>query len=255
MRFATLGSGSSGNATVVEHDGAAILIDCGLSAREALRRTECLDLNKAGLLAILVTHEHDDHVAGAGRLARRLNIPVCATAGTRLAAANALNHDTQLVECFPGRTLHLGPFEITPVIVPHDAREPCQFVIHAGTSRFGILTDLGHATPHLEQCYVGLHGLMIEFNHEPELLAASPYPNSLKQRISSDYGHLSNHQAGALLERLDLSQAQHLVAAHLSEKTNSRTHVEPYLRRLVPAHASWHIAAQDEPSPWFELAG
>ena len=202
MRFATLGSGSAGNATLVCHGDDAVLIDCGLSVREVSRRAALLDFDLTGLRAILVTHEHDDHVGGCGKLARRLGVPLFATAGTRLAAATLLD-GVQVETLVPDARLGIGALDITPVIVPHDAREPCQFIVGAGGARLGVLTDLGCPTPHLERMYGALDALVLEFNHEPELLERGPYPAALRRRIGGRYGHLSNQQAAALLATLD----------------------------------------------------
>ncbi|MEQ8660281.1 MAG: MBL fold metallo-hydrolase [Gammaproteobacteria bacterium] len=253
MRYATLASGSGGNATLIEHAGRALLVDCGPSARTVAARIAELDFDPARVDAILVTHEHDDHVGSAAALARRHDIPVHVTAGTARAAAARLAGVARLVPLTPGQTFTLGPFAILPVIVPHDAREPCQFVIAAGGRRFGILTDLGQPTAHVEHHYRALDGLMLEFNHEPELLARSPYPRSLQQRIGGDYGHLSNGQASTLLARLEPQSLVSFTAAHLSEKTNTPAHVAACLATCLPAAVPRHIARQDAVSPWFAL--
>ena len=146
--------------------------------------------------------------------------------------------------------IEFGVFHIRTVLVPHDAREPCQFVISDGQSRFGMLTDVGHITAHLLREFGGLDALVLEFNHEPALLAASAYPPFLRERIAGPDGHLSNLQASEMLDRLDLSRLRTLVAAHLSEKTNCATLVAERLRAHTPASAQWVIARQREPLPW-----
>lgn len=253
MRFATLGSGSAGNAILVQHGATAVIIDCGLSARQVERRAAAIGFNIDALDAILITHEHDDHVAGAAALARRCGATVYTTHGTQRGAGDRFNKLPKLTIFEPEQPLNIGTLEVTPVIVPHDAREPCQFVLRAGDQRLGVLTDVGQITPHLERCYRELDGLVLEFNHDPELLAASPYPPALKTRIGGQYGHLSNLQAAQLLRRINTQSLRHFIAAHLSEKTNTRAHVEAHLRQSLPARLSWHIAAQSEPSPWFDL--
>lgn len=253
MRYATLASGSGGNATLVEHDGHALLIDCGPSARTIAARSAALDFEVERIDAVLITHEHDDHVGGAAALSRRHDLPVYLSGGTARAAAARLDGRARLRPLTPERAFRLGPFDIVPVIVPHDAREPCQFVIAAGGRRLGILTDLGQPTAHVEQHYRALDALVLEFNHEPDLLAQSAYPRSLRARIGGHYGHLSNAQASALLGRLEPSSLVSFTAAHLSEKTNTPAHVAACLARCLPPDVPRHIAQQDAPSPWFEI--
>jgi phosphoribosyl 1,2-cyclic phosphodiesterase len=254
MRFTTLGSGSAGNATLIQHGATAVLIDCGLSAREAARRATSVGFDISQIDAILLTHEHDDHVAGAGALARRTGAAVFASAGTRSAAQDRLSGIADVQIFSPERGFALGALDIAPVIVPHDAREPCQFVLTGGGLRLGVLTDLGQPTTHLARHFRDLDGLILEFNHDSDLLAASRYPHALKNRIGGDYGHLSNQQAQQLLAQLELGGLQHFVAAHLSENTNTPALVEARLQRSLPDSISWHIASQSEASPWFELA-
>ncbi|MGB1880210.1 MAG: MBL fold metallo-hydrolase [Gammaproteobacteria bacterium] len=253
MRFATLGSGSRGNATVVEHQGRALLIDCGLSLKQIERRCQAIALDLRSLVGILITHEHDDHVGGAATLARKYQIPLFMSAGTRLAAADKLERAGPVNQVHPEKTFRLGDFTACPVLVPHDAREPCQYVIEAGGARLGILTDIGHCSSHVQQQYSGLEGLVLEFNHDPELLRNSAYPAMLQERIAGNHGHLSNQQAEAILGSFDLSRLRQFTAAHLSEKTNDPDLVAGYLARSLPASLPWHIAAQDTASHWFRL--
>ncbi|MGR8919357.1 MAG: MBL fold metallo-hydrolase [Gammaproteobacteria bacterium] len=254
MRFATLGSGSSGNATLIEHDGAALLIDCGLSVREAARRAAELGVELEQVEAILVTHEHDDHVSGAAALARRYGAAVFASAGTCLGSNGRLDGIGSLACVRPETAFAIGPFTVRPTIVPHDAREPCQFVVEAGGLRLGVLTDLGQLTAHLLRHFAALDGLVLEFNHEPGLLGDSVYPAALKRRIGGNYGHLSNQQAASFLEQVDTTRLQGFVAAHLSEKTNTPAHVAAELDRCLPATVPRQIASQHAPTAWTTLA-
>ena len=230
-----------------------ILIDCGLSARQVELRCEQLDVDVGTLRGILLTHEHDDHLGGTAALARKFGIPVFLTAGTRRAAQNRLSSVPVMNEIRPGQDFALGPMTVTPVIVPHDAREPCQYVIESENHRLGLLTDLGHSTPHVRKHYSQLDGLLLEFNHEPELLQTSTYPASLQTRIASPLGHLSNQQAAALLAGIELGRLRCVAAAHLSEKTNSPELVEACLRSVLHSHTNWHIATQADASPWLAL--
>ena len=217
MRFASLGSGSRGNGALVEADGSCVLIDCGFSAREAERRLQRLGRTPADLAAILVTHEHGDHVGGVATLARRHRLPVYASAGTLRSAG---------LEALPGCAAIAGGFSIgaltvQPVAVPHDAAEPCQFVFSHRKKSFGLLTDLGSITAPVVAAYSGCDALMLECNHDSALLSAGPYPASVKRRIAGPRGHLSNRQAAEFLAALDAARLQRVVMSHLSERNNT----------------------------------
>lgn len=253
LRFASLGSGSRGNATLVQAGDTLLLVDCGFPARELERRCRTLGVDPTRIDAILVTHEHGDHVRGVGVGARRFGIPVWMTPGTGLALAD---------EVLPQRHLfgsHAGPFTIgdltvEPFAVPHDAREPVQFVFRTGACRFGMLTDTGSLTPHLVASLADVDALLLECNHDPELLAAGPYPPSLQARVGGDYGHLANGQAAQLLARIDHARLRHLVAGHLSEKNNTPGHVRQALGQVAGQLGERAaLLCQDAASPWFEL--
>ncbi|GHC15983.1 MBL fold metallo-hydrolase [Kushneria pakistanensis] len=218
MRFASLGSGSRGNATLVSSAGTTLLIDCGFGMREAIRRMQTLHLDPATLAGILVTHEHIDHVRGVSALARRFGLTVYMTVGSWLSLQPDPRIDVVLVT--PEETWSIGNLDITPVTVPHDAREPVQYLIEADRYRLGILTDLGMVTPHVLKRYRQCDALFIECNHDVRMLDYGPYPPSLKRRVSGRLGHLSNRQAAELLQTLGTDRLQRLVASHLSEKNN-----------------------------------
>ncbi len=219
MRFASLGSGSRGNALLVAHGRTTLLVDCGFSVREATRRLLRLGVEPEQLTAILVTHEHGDHAQGVASLARRHRVPVWMTAGTQHGC-----RDTEGVELRTLTTevdLEIGELQVRPFTVPHDAREPCQFVFSDGARRLGLLTDLGRPTIHVHEMLRGCDGLLLECNHDSGMLARGPYPERLKARVGGPYGHLSNAQAAALLGTLHLPRLQHIVAMHLSEQNNT----------------------------------
>jgi phosphoribosyl 1,2-cyclic phosphodiesterase len=252
MRFASLGSGSRGNGTLVQWRGTNVLVDCGFSAREAEARLARLQLAPGELDAILVTHEHGDHISGVGVLARKHDIPVWMTVGT----AMQFNGGTlpELLHFNGHERFAIKDIEVEPFTVPHDAREPCQFVFHNGVHRLALLTDTGSITPHIVEMVDGCDGFLLECNHDPSLLQAGPYPASLKQRVGGRLGHLSNRQAGELLRQMDSSGLQHIVAMHLSEQNNTVNLARESLAEALDCEQDWiGIAEQENGFAWREL--
>lgn len=252
MRCAVLGSGSAGNALLVSTGQTTVLVDSGYSVKALEARAAALEFDLAALDAILVTHEHDDHLGGVLPLSRKYDLTIHWTRGTRLAALERHSAAAREVEFSPHTGFAIGDLDILPVAVPHDAREPAQFVFAHEGARLGLLTDLGSITPHVVAAYAGCDALVLEFNHDPALLEGSVYPTSLKRRISSAYGQLSNVQSLDLLARLDTSRLQCLVAAHLSEKTNRPGLVADCLAAQLPAVPAT-IAPQEGVVPWFDV--
>ena len=243
MRFCSLGSGSGGNATVVEAvDGAhthRVVIDCGFSLREFETRLARAGLECSDLDAVFVTHEHGDHVGCALTLSRRHGLPLWMSRGT-WRAIGAAESDAPLVRfARDGEPIVIGGLQLTPYTVPHDAAEPLQLRCSDGKSTLAVLTDAGSATPHLLAHLHDCEALLLECNHDSEMLAASRYPPSLKARIGGPLGHLSNHTAAQILGQCRRDRLQHLVAAHLSEQNN-----RPDLARQALATASG-AAAED----------
>jgi phosphoribosyl 1,2-cyclic phosphodiesterase len=241
VKIASLGSGSKGNATLVNHEDTTILVDCGFSLRQFELRLERLDIKPDNIDAILLTHEHSDHSSGVARLSSKFDIPVWTTVGTARAV-----FDGHLIynQVSGGEATRIGCLEILPVTVPHDAGEPVQFIFcHVKSGKkLGILTDTGHITNHIVAAYDNLDGLLLEFNYDQVMLDRGAYPYHLKQRVSGDLGHLSNDQSIYLLQQIDTSKLSCLIAAHISENNNTRNIVAEQLDRLdripVPILAS-----------------
>ena len=253
LRFASLGSGSRGNATVVRKNGTCLLVDCGFSSPQVRKRLGRLGLELEDLSAILVTHEHGDHIRGVAALARRTGVPVWMTPGTAAAFGKSSEvPNLRRLNCH--RSLTIGDIEVQPFPVPHDAREPCQFVFSDGARRLGLLTDAGSPTPHIQALLDGCDALMIESNHDETLLANSAYPAPVRARIGGRHGHLSNRQAASLLSGLDCSRLQHLVAAHLSEQNNTVSHVRQALGAALGCASHWiAVAGQDQGLGWRDI--
>ncbi len=254
MRFALLGSGSEGNSLVVEVGQSRILMDCGFSLSEAVARLARLGLAPEQLCGIVVTHEHGDHIGGVARLARKFSLPVFLTHGTLRSQNGAFADLSAVSEINPHLPFAVGEVQVQPYPVPHDASEPVQYVFSDGVKRLGVLTDVGCSTPHIEATLSGCDALVLECNHDAQLLANGDYPYSLKQRVGGRFGHLSNHAAATLLACLDHSKLQHIVAAHLSHKNNTRAlAVSALSGALSCPEERIIVATQNEGSSWCEI--
>ncbi|HWQ40185.1 MAG TPA: MBL fold metallo-hydrolase [Burkholderiales bacterium] len=253
MRFASLGSGSQGNGLVVERGTTRVLLDCGFGLNETVSRLSRLGLSPEDLDGIVVTHEHEDHIGGAARVARRYAIPVWLTYGT-LAGLEELfaGIDTRIIENYAA--FAIGDLELEPFPVPHDAREPAQFVFGDGVRRLGVLTDAGESTRHIERVLSGCNALVLECNHDRDLLQAGDYPRALKERIAGRYGHLDNSAAAALLGRLDRSRLACVVAAHLSQQNNHPQLARAALARVLGCEPDCiHVADQSAGLDWIAV--
>lgn len=252
MHFASLGSGSKGNATLVRKNATRLLVDNGFSVKETELRLARLGLEAGQLTAILVTHEHGDHIRGVGPLARKYGIPVWTTRGT--ASHVGLGELPVLHYIDVHQPLELGDIEVQPFPVPHDAREPCQFAFEDGAKRLGVLTDAGSTTAHIVKQLSGCDALVLECNHDTAMLMNGPYPESLKARVGGRFGHLSNEQAAEFLAQLDTQRLQHLVAAHLSEQNNTSDLACYALSEVLNCEPDWiTVAQQDSGLGWREI--
>ena len=266
-RYASLGSGSSGNATVIEARCSdwttRLLLDCGFSVRDTEKRLARLGLTGQDIDALIITHEHEDHIGGAARFVRKFGTPLYMSRGTY---NSVLNHNTRSCAnldvqfCTHNQALQIGLIHIHPYTVPHDAREPLQFVFElkdadVAHKRLGILTDAGHVSPLMVRVLQGCHALVLEYNYDAQKMSASnKYPPTLKQRIVGAHGHLDNHDAHRLLAQLIHSELGSVHAAHLSRETNDVALVTQMLDELLTPHKiPFCVACQDEGFDWFEV--
>jgi len=253
MRFALLGSGSQGNGLLLQNGSTLVLLDCGFGLNETVRRLARLGVEPRHLTAILVTHEHDDHVGGVPRLARKYGIPVWLTPGT-LRGIEPLFQDVSLHFFESYAAVCIGDIEVRPFPVPHDAREPAQFVFGDGQDALGVLTDAGCITPAIVRALDGCNALVLECNHDSTLLARGDYPPTLKQRIAGRFGHLDNDAAAGLLGCITRDRLRHVVAAHLSESNNRPELARAALGEALNCSREWiGVADQEAGLDWRQL--
>ena len=236
LRFKSLGSGSSGNATIVQARAGVgithLLVDCGLGLPQLDKR-----LRQAGMLAdqidaIFVTHEHGDHIGCARQLALRERIPVYMSQGTYMAVGEPDLHGLLRI-VRDAQAFEVGALQVRPFTVPHDAREPLQLTCSDGDARLGVLTDLGHATAHVLEQLAGCGSLLLECNHDAQMLATGSYPPFLKRRVGGAWGHLANEAAAAIALAIQSRGLKQVVAAHLSEQNNRPDVVRGVLARTL----------------------
>jgi phosphoribosyl 1,2-cyclic phosphodiesterase len=254
VRFASLGSGSGGNALVVEAGASRVMVDCGFSIEETERRLARIGLAAGDLAGIVVTHEHGDHADGAIPFARRHGLRVWMTHGTLRATADGGGPDPVVTVIDTHASFAVGDLAVAPFPVPHDAREPVQLVLGDGARRLGVLTDIGTSTRHVESMLSGCDALVLECNHDERMLADGPYPGWLKARVGGPFGHLANAAAAQLLAALDRSKLRHVIAAHLSDKNNRPELARAALAGVLGCAADWiGIAEQTSGFDWREV--
>jgi len=251
MRVASLGSGSKGNATLIQAADVTVLVDCGFGLKDIESRLKSRGVQPEQVSAILVTHEHSDHLKGAPMLANRYGIPLYASHGTSrhfkrpVATAQPICSSQHFV---------IGQLDIEPVIVPHDSAEPTQFIFRHNGLTFGVLTDLGSITAHVRKAYNECDVLMLECNHDPEMLRNGPYPPSLKRRVAGNYGHLSNEQAAQLLQTVNLQRLNKVLISHISEKNNSLQLAQAMIEQVLDESATeYEFLTQSEGCDWITL--
>lgn len=255
MRFASLGSGSEGNGLLVEVGDSRVLMDCGFGLQDSITRLARLGITPEQLSGIVVTHEHGDHISGVAKLARRYGIAVWLTHGTLRAQAKAFANIPKLHEIDAHAPFSIGDIQVQPYPVPHDAAEPVQYIFGDGARRLGVLTDVGCSTPHIEATLSACDALVLECNHDSEMLANGDYPYSLKQRVGGRYGHLNNQQSAQILANLDVSRLQHLIAAHLSHKNNTPELAVTALSGVLGCAQEWvSVASQLDGFDWRQIS-
>jgi len=256
LRFRSLGSGSTGNATLIEAGGAPgfrMLVDCGLGIRQLSARLAQSGLADSDINAIFITHEHSDHIGCARQFSRRHGIPVWMSMGT-WTALDQPDFEGWLRIAQDGVAIDLGGVQLTPFTVPHDAREPLQLTCTDGAAKLGILTDLGHATAHVLAHLQGCDALMLESNHDSAMLEASSYPFFLKRRVSGQFGHLSNTASAEIARSVCHPRMKHLVAAHLSQQNNRPELAQDLLSQALGCRSADIVVADaGAGTPWLAL--
>lgn len=254
MRFASLGSGSEGNGLLVEVGATRVLIDCGFHVRDTIARLARIGVAPETVTAIIVTHEHSDHIDGVAPFAARFGTPVWLTFGTLAAVAERFALLPRVYGFDSDDVFAIDDIEVRPFPVPHDAREPVQFVCSDGRWRLGVLTDLGVSTAYVEASLSGCDALVLECNHDLDMLANGDYSFPLKRRIAGKFGHLDNGAAAGLLARIDSSRLKHLIAAHLSLQNNQPELARTALAATLHCDTDWiGIADQRVGFGWREF--
>lgn len=258
MKLAVLGSGSRGNAVLLRSDSTAILIDAGFSGRQIERRLAAVGQDPTGIEAIVVTHDHSDHTRGIGVYARRHGTPLYMTDSTKTACAALLSGSEGVSPYRAGRPFRIGDLVVEPFITAHDAVDPVAVAVtgEACGTRIGIATDMGRPTAGAMHALSGCDFLVLEANHDEDLLRRGPYPRSVQARIASTHGHLSNRAAAELARRLLHPRLSGILLAHLSMECNRPELAERTVRRSL-SRAGWKgflgVAAQDEPTRMIDV--
>lgn len=257
MRFSVLASGSGGNVCYVETAQARVLVDAGLSCGETIRRLETLGVDPDSLDGVVITHEHADHIRGAGPLARRLHLPVYMNSPTLGRGTRMLGSVPSPVSIHTGQTITVKDLLIETFTKCHDAADPMGVVLCSGGARLGIITDLGRSTRVVEDRLRGCRALIVEFNHDEKMLEEGPYPLELKRRIRGDHGHLSNGQAACLVKALLHPDLAWVIPAHLSEINNEPGKALRAVREALNGRNGCRsevaVSSQDVPLPLLDV--
>ena len=229
------------------------MVDCGFSVKDSIKRLERLGKTPEDISAILVTHEHSDHWKGVLPLATKYGIKVFMTAGC-FKGTKANLSDYQVIQLIDSHIcFNVGEIEVKPVPVPHDAREPVQYILSNGHHKLGILTDIGSITPYVSAVYNNCDALIVEANHDLNMLRNGDYPSFLKERVGSQWGHLNNEQTASLINSLTQDRLQHLVIAHISLRNNDIKLVKSQIEPIFKGKGSIHYACQNQGFGWLNL--
>jgi len=257
MRFSVLASGSGGNACYVETPNTKVVIDSGLSCRELIHRLDMIGMGSDHLDALVITHEHSDHIKGAGPLSRRFDIPVYGNGATLNKGMKTLGNISRPLAICTGQTITINDLKIETFTKCHDAVDPMGLVISSKGSRLGLITDLGRSTRLVEERLKDCNALIIEFNHDLEMLDKGTYPLYLKRRIRGQEGHLSNQQAGELLEAVAHESLKKVVLAHISKENNlpdiAFEEAQGALSKCSVSNTKILISRQDRPLPILDV--
>ena len=254
MKFASLGSGSKGNATIIDTESGCLMIDCGFSIKETTRRLERVGKSPQDISAILVTHEHSDHWKGVLPFSSKFSIDVYATAGC-YRAVSVSPSSSKLFKIVCSHTgFMINNVQVLPIPVPHDANEPVQYIFSYDQYCLGILTDVGSITPYIIQQYNKCNGLLVEANHDVELLQSGTYPKFLKDRVAGQWGHLNNDQTASFLSAIDQESIQKLVIGHISESNNNAARVKQAIENVFASSEKIIYANQNEGFDWVYLS-
>lgn len=257
MKICLLASGSKGNSIYIESRNTAIIIDQGLSHKELKKRLSLRGLDLAKIKAILVTHEHSDHITGVGISARYLGIPVYATTGSLTKMDKIFNGSEEVIAIESGMKFSIGPMEIHPFSISHDAEDPVQYCIHSGKKKISVVTDIGFMSTLVTERIKGSDLLVIEANHDVDMLVNGPYPWQLKQRVRGRTGHLSNRSAAETIFNISKDGKPKIVLAHISGENNRADVAEKEVRELFEKHdrklGYLLTASQTEPTPIVEI--
>jgi phosphoribosyl 1,2-cyclic phosphodiesterase len=254
VKFASLGSGSKGNATIIDTESGCLMIDCGFSIKETARRLERVGKSPQDISAILVTHEHSDHWKGVLPFSSKFSIDVYATPGC-YRAVNVSPSSSKLFKIVCSHTAFMiNNVHVLPIPVPHDANEPVQYIFSYDQYRLGILTDVGNITPYIIQQYNNCTGLLVEANHDVELLQAGAYPKFLKDRVAGQWGHLNNDQTASFLSAIDQQSIQKLVIGHISQSNNNAARVKQAIENVFASSEKIIYANQNEGFDWVYLS-
>lgn len=233
----SLASGSSGNSIYFQSAGTKILLDCGISAKRIREGLSSVDVLAGDLTAILITHEHSDHVAGLEVLARHFKLPIYMSAGTyrewSMRVPSAYTHDVRLIQA--GSIFTIGDIEVKAFATPHDAAEPLGFKVNDGKHSLAVFTDLGMITPELLEAVSGSEMVYVEANYDVNMLWAGPYPWPLKQRIAGEHGHLSNEDAAQVISDLLGNGSQEFILSHLSAENNMPSLADLTVQQILSA--------------------